>query len=80
MQVRRIHVLGWGARLSVWFPQPFVRAHAGQNGSEVWPLAAWLLSAKFVFHLVLEHVEVVADPCFPVSHQSRTLGATLHTL
>ena len=80
MQVRRIHVLGWGARLSVWFPQPFVRAHAGQNGSEVWLLAAWLLSAKFVFHLVLEHVEVVADPCFPVSHQSRTLGATLRTL
>ena len=27
--IQRIDVLGWGARLSVRFPQPFVRAHAG---------------------------------------------------
>ncbi len=48
MQLQRIDELGWGARLSVRFPQPFVRAHDGRNGSEVWPLAAWLLPAKFV--------------------------------
>ena len=80
MQLQRIDVLGWGARLSVWFPQPFVQAHAGRNGSEVWPLAAWLLPTKFVSHLVLERVEVVSDPRFPVSRQSHTLGATPNML
>ena len=75
-QLQRTGVLGWGAQLSVWFLQPFVQAHAGQNGSEVWPLAAGLLPAKFVSHLILERVEVVADPRLPVSRQSRTLGAT----
>jgi len=79
-QLQRIGVLGWGAQLSVWFLKPFVQAHAGQNGSEVWPLAAWLLPAKFVSHLVLERAEVVADPRFPVSHQSCMLGVTPHTL
>ena len=72
-QLQRINVLGWSARLSVWFPQPFVRAHAGRNVSEVWPLAAGLLSVKFVSHLILERAEVVADPRLPVSCQSRTL-------
>ena len=80
MQLQRIDVLGWGAQLSVQFPQPFVRAHAGQNGSEVGTLAAWLLPTKFVSHLILERTEVVADPRFPVGRQSRTLGATPHTL
>ena len=75
-QLQRIYALGRGARLSVRFPQPFVQAHAGQNRSEVWPLAGWLLPAKFVSHLILERVEVVADLCLPVSRQSRTLGAT----
>ena len=77
MQLQRIDVLGWVAQLSVWFPQPFVRSYAGRNGSEVWPLATWLLPAKFVSHFVLERAEVVADPLFPVSRQSRTPGATL---
>ena len=80
MQLQRIDVLGWGARLSVRFPQPFVRAHAGRDGGEVGTLATWLLPAKFVSHLILERAEVVADPRLPVSRQSRTLGATLHTL
>jgi hypothetical protein len=79
-QLQRIDVLGWGARLSVRFPQPFVRAHAGRNGSEVGTLATWLLPAKFVSHLVLEQAEVVADSRFLVGRQSRTLGATPHTL
>ena len=79
MQLQHIDVLGWGAQLSVWFPQPFVRAHAGRNGSEVWPLAAGLLPAKFVSHLILERVEVVADPRFPISRQSYMLGATPRT-
>ena len=75
-QLQRIDVLGWGARLSVRFPQPFVRAHAGRNRIEVWPLAGGLLPVKFVSHLILERAEVVADPRLPVSHQSCTLGAT----
>jgi len=78
-QLQRIDKLGWGAQLSVRFPQPFVRAYAVRNGSEVWPLAAWLLPAKYVSHLVLERTEVVADPRFSVSRQSRMLGATPHT-
>jgi len=66
-QLQRINVLGWGARLSVRFQKPFVQAaHAGRNGSEVWPLAARLLPAKFVSHLILERAEVVADPRLPV--------------
>ncbi len=80
MQLQHINILGWGARLSVRFPQPFVRAHAGRNGSEVWPLAAGLLPAKFVSHLILERTEVVVDPRLLVSHQSCTLGATPRTL
>ncbi len=80
MQLQRIDVLGWGARLSVQFPQPFVRAHTGRNRSEVWPLVAGLLPAKFVSHLIFERAEVVADPRLPVSRQSRTLGATPRTL
>ena len=79
-QLQRIDVVGVGAQLSVRFPQPFVRAYAGRDGSEVWPLATWLLPAKFVSHLVLEQAEVVADSRFPVSRQSCTLGATPHTL
>ena len=79
-QLQRIDVLGWGAQLSVRFPQPFVRAHAGRNRSEVWPLAGWLLPVKFVSHLILELAEVVEDPPLPVSGQSRTLGATPRTL
>ena len=75
-QLQRIYVLGRGARLSVRFLQPFVRAHAGRNRSEVWLLAGWLLPAKFVSHLILELAEVVADPPLPVSGQSGTLGAT----
>jgi len=54
IQLQHIDVLGWGAQLSVRFPQPFVRAYAGRNGSEVWPLATWLLPVKFVSHLVLK--------------------------
>jgi len=79
-QLQRINVLGWSARLSVRFPQPFVRAHSGRNVSEVSPLAAGLLYAKFVSHLILERAEVVADPRLLVSCQSRTLGATPRTL
>ena len=79
-QLQRIDVLGRAARLSVRFPQPFVRAHAGRNRSEVWPLAGWLLPAKFVSHLILELAEVVANPPLPVSSQSRTLGAAPRTL
>jgi hypothetical protein len=79
-QLQRIDVLGWGTRLSVRFPQPFVQAQAGRNGSEVWPLAAGLLPAKFVSLLILEHAEVVADPRLLVSRQSQTLGATPRTL
>ena len=79
-QLQRIDVLGWDARLSVRFPQPFVRAHAGRDRSEVWPLAARLLPAQFVSHLILERAEVVADPRLPVSSQSCTLGATPRTL
>ena len=80
MQLQHIDVLGWGAQLSVWFPQPFVQAHAGRNGSEVGTLAAWLLPAEFISHLILVRTEVIADPCFPVGCQSHTLGATPHTL
>jgi len=79
MQLQRIDVVGLGAQLSVRFLQPFVRAYAGRNGNEVWPPATWLLPAKFVCHLVLEQAEVVVDPRFPVSCQSRTLGATPRT-
>jgi hypothetical protein len=79
-QLQHIDVLGWGARLSVRFPQPFVRAHAGRDGSEVWPLVARLLPAQFVSHLILKRAEVVADPRLPVSSQSRMLGATPRTL
>jgi hypothetical protein len=78
-QLQRIDVVGLGAQLSVRFPQPFVRAYAGRNGSEVWSLATWLLPAKFVSYLVLERAEVVADPRFPISRQSCMLGATPRT-
>ena len=79
-QLQRIDVLGWGAQLSVRFPQPFVRAHAGRDGSEVGTLAAWLLPAKFVSHLIFERAEVISDPRFQVGRHSRTLGAAPHTL